>query len=81
MCYPNCDFVLLLEQSGVHTRTREDGLNAKEVGKYWGDNKSKMHSTIEKENGLFNETHLIGQEQSMQFFEYEEGPFYLTPEE
>ena len=81
VCYPHCDFLLHSDQSGPHTKKREDGLDVKEMGKYWGGKKAKMHTTVVRENGPFNATHLIGQEQSMQFSENDDGPFYLTPEE
>ena len=50
------------------------------MGKYWGGKKTKMHSTIIKELGPFDVTHLTGQEPSMQFSE-NDGPFYLSPED
>ena len=34
--YPHCDFVLLMDHSTGHMRKRKDGLDAKQLGKYWG---------------------------------------------
>ena len=39
VCYPHCDFLLLADKSSGHTKSREDGLDEKEMGKNWGGKK------------------------------------------
>ena len=39
--YPHCDIAILTDQSSGHERKRENGLDAKAMGKYWGGRDAK----------------------------------------
>ena len=77
--YPHCNFVMLTDRSSGHERKRENGLDAKAMGKYWGGKGYKMRQTIMTKTGPFPSTYHVGQEQSLQFSEDNDGPFYLKP--
>ena len=70
---------MLTDRSSGHERKRENGLDAKAMGKYWGGKGYKMRKTIVPETGPFPSTYHVGQEQSLQFSEDDDGPFYLKP--
>ena len=57
----------------------EKGLDAKAMGKSRGKKEYKMRQTIVPETGPFPSTYHVGQEQSLQFSEDDDGPFYLKP--
>ena len=80
--YPHANFLTLMDASAGHGKRREGGLDEKVMSKSWGCNKDYiMRETVVPELGPHTPTHHIGQRQSMQFEEADEGPFYLTPDQ
>ena len=80
------EFYFIFDHSSGHAKLRPDGLNVSRMNKYYGGNKTQMRNTTIK-----NSTYLgpfihdnklqVGDVQSMNFQNNDEGPFYLTKEE
>ena len=76
--FPNCDFVLLMDQSSGHGKRRQGGLDANNMNMFGRGKKEKMRETMVPENGPHPYTHPKGEPQCMQFKATDPGPFYLS---
>ena len=76
--FPNCDFVLLMDQSSGHGKRRQGGLDANNMNMFWGGKKEKMRETMVPENGPHPHTHPKDEPQCMQCKATDPGPFYLS---
>ena len=79
--YPQYDIVLLMDQSSGHGKMRDGALNANLMSVKYGDKQGKLRKTKIREVGTYQRMLSIDDEQSMDFNENDDGPFYLTPEE
>ena len=71
----------MMDNSTGHTRKRENGLDEKQLGKFWGGNEYAINirTTTVTEVGEYSPTYHVGQEQCLQFKDTDEGPYYLSP--
>ena len=68
--------MLLMDHSTGHMRKRNDGLDAKQLGKCWGGKGGhSMRKTIVTEVWDYPHTHQVGEEQCLQFQENNDCPF------
>ena len=76
-------YIFFFDHSSGHDRLRPDGLNAKEVSKYYGGGRKLRNTKILDATylGPNNPMLHVGDTQLMTFVEGDIGPFYLTPEE
>ena len=68
-----------------HDRQQEDGLNAKNMNKYFGGKQSKMYSLIFLQErgflGPYKQVLKVGDKQHFTFFAKDEGPFWMGESE
>ena len=83
--YPSFKFIFSVDHSCGHDRQRPDGLNAREMNKYWGGKQRIMHSTLIKSKegylGPYNPILKPGDTQDMIFSGLDRGPFYMDAAE
>jgi len=77
--YPNCDFLVLMDQSSGHGKKMHNGLNATPMSAKYGGAQPKMRNTVINEVGPYQPHLNVGDTQQMVFSESDEGPYYLQP--
>ena len=81
VCYPQFDFLVLMDQSSGHGKHKDDGLNAQKMSVSYGGSQTVMRNTKIKEIGPYECILEVGMEQKMAFQEEDDGPFYLSENE
>jgi hypothetical protein len=81
--YPFHDIILLFDQSSGHAKKRNDGLNTVELNMKWGGNQKVMRDSVIIEGclGPYQASLRLGDIQSMNFKENDEGPTIMNSTE